>query len=78
MGTSRKLKNSIRAARTSDDHGQGHGRNVDVVLLAGTVGYEVSWTCGWSRHALPLPGTTVIESLLAKLNQDFDGTCTIR
>lgn len=77
MDTSRKLKNKKRAARATDHEDKDQSRNVDVVLLAGTVGYEVSWTCGWSRHALPLPGTTVVESLLSKLCKEFDGSYTI-
>lgn len=62
----------------ADDHAlRDNPRCVDVVLLAGTLGSEVSWTCGWSRHALPLPGTTIIESLITRLSQAFDGSITI-
>ncbi len=53
------------------------GRGVDVVVLAGTVGHEAHWVRGVPRPALPLPGSTLIESLLGRLNRVFDGAFTV-
>jgi len=51
--------------------------DVDVVLLAGSIGPDPVWVEGMFRPLLPLPGTTVFEALLDKLRSAFAGSCTI-
>ena len=50
---------------------------VDSVILAGTVGREAGWTRGQPRPLLPLPGTSLIEALVAKFRAKCDGACLI-
>jgi exosortase len=38
---------------------------MDLVILAGTIGQDASWTHGCPRPLLPLAGTTLLERLLA-------------
>lgn len=54
------------------------GGYMDWVILAGTVGEHMSWTRGLPRPLLPLPGTTILQSLLTSFHKSgTDGSCTI-
>ncbi len=51
---------------------------MDWVILAGTVGENTPWTRGLPRPLLPLPGTTLLKSLLSSFHKSAaEGTCTI-
>jgi exosortase len=52
---------------------------MDWLILAGSAGDETSWARDVPRHLLPLPGTTLLESLLAHMHSASSGagTCTI-
>lgn len=50
---------------------------MDWVILAGTVGHEVSWTRGLPRPLLPVPESTLLESLLDAFGRSSSGSCTI-
>ena len=52
---------------------------MDWVVLAGTAGDETTWARAVPRQLLPLPGTTLLESLLARLRAaSMEGeSCTI-
>jgi len=55
------------------------GMRMDWVVLAGTAGDEATWARAVPRQLLPLPGTTLLESLLAHLRTaSVEGeNCTI-
>lgn len=55
------------------------GLRMDWVILAGTAGDEAPWARAAPRHLLPLPGTSLLESLLANLQSASSDreTCTI-
>lgn len=57
--------------------GLGEGALVDLIILAGSVGFEDGWTNGLPRALLPLPGATLIGALLEKLRSALAGSCTI-
>jgi NDP-sugar pyrophosphorylase family protein len=46
---------------------------VDVVVLAGSIGHEPEWTSDTVRPLLPLPGSTLLESLLGRLQASLGG-----
>lgn len=51
---------------------------MDWVILAGTVGENTPWTRGLPRPLLPLPGTTLIQSLLSSFRgSSAEGSCTV-
>ncbi len=50
---------------------------MDWVILAGNVGQEAPWTQGVPRPLLPLPGTTLIEALLAGATERRCGSLTV-
>ncbi len=53
-------------------------REVDVIILAGSVGHEAAWARGVPRALLPLtPEQSVLTALLGTLSHAFDGTTTI-
>ncbi len=53
-------------------------RDVDVIILAGSVGHEAAWTKGVPRALLPLtPEQSVLTALLDTMSDAFDGTTTI-
>lgn len=54
-------------SKTSAGHQQRADGSIDVIVLAGTVGHETKWA-GMPRPLLPLPGTTLIESLFRRLH----------
>ncbi len=60
---------SLRLSRGSDC--------ADVVVLAGGVGLDESWTCGQSRSLLSLPGKTLLDDVLTKVSAAFDGTIAV-
>ncbi|MGB2985488.1 MAG: NDP-sugar synthase [Phycisphaerae bacterium] len=50
---------------------------MDCVILAGTVGREAGWTQEQPRSLLPLPSTTLIGTLVARLHEGSGGNCVI-
>ncbi|MFQ5494077.1 MAG: sugar phosphate nucleotidyltransferase [Phycisphaerae bacterium] len=52
-------------------------REMDWVILAGTVGHEVPWTRGLPRPLLPLPQATLLDALMHKFRNSSPGSCTI-
>lgn len=73
MNTSFRVDQPVGLSYTTDRQLD----NVDVVVLAGTIGDEAPWLCGLPRWALPLPGTTIIEALLNGFSKAFTGTYTV-
>lgn len=51
--------------------------DVDVVILAGTVGHESSWSHDCPRPVLPLPGTSIVKALMHRVQKAFDGVFLI-
>lgn len=53
-------------------------REIDVIILAGSVGHEAAWARGVPRALLPLtPEQSVLTALLDTLTHAFNGTTTI-
>ncbi len=59
------------------DVDQRGGTMVDVVVLAGAVGHERGWTRGLPQSLLPVPGSTLIETLLSRLSRGLCGAQAI-
>ena len=56
--------------------GRGSTR-VDAVILAGSIGQDATWTGGCPRPLLPLPGSTLLHALVARLNQTAPASITV-
>ncbi len=63
---------SIGLARSISAH-----READVVVLAGSVHDVADWTHGMARRNLPLPGGTIIETLLDHCFGALTGRCVL-